>query len=641
MNIVEKIRITPDMIVNDMGIERPQNFFCEFDTIGDPKAGNATAPTVHPRYDHWWIGQTDLRFTVCLPGAHYIESVYIYNNYEGENDVRIQAGTPFKWENDTTVRPAEKTWCGFDLGYETEFIRFSFNNNVAPSEIVLYGYKTGEPAPVPPRGTHATGKTLDKFFGINAFINDEMDICSSANYIREYHPWLWTLDSNDSEEAILEVEPARCGDDWRFDTYYGKLCKLGVDVAPTLTFGNHTPKAKGVDPETPAAYHRYASMLFQYIARYGRNKDIDPAKIRVAPGQEVKIGLGYMTAVEPLNEPDGTWLGREPYFSPFELAAFLSMCYDGHEGQYPDVGVKQADPSCTMSMSGGAGLSLNYLKAMAFWAKYNRKDGKLPFDAINAHRYCGKYMDASGITQHVDVNIDERGDTAGKVYMGVSPEEGNIVGAFDVIREFRDTYYPDMEIWLTEFGWDTNQSFKTATSAHAYGDYTGRQVQGMWLIREYLLLSSIGVERAAMYMSRDCGPEETSVGKYGTSGIICAPCERKGYVVQGNKKDSYYYLYTVKDLLGKTHFAEEIAADYDDMKIFRYEKADGKSIYAVWFTSMDNRKVPGVGIKVNTEKATLVELANLTIRGRRTPLNAENGIVYADVSEMPIFIVEN
>ena len=640
MKQVEKIRITPDMIVNDMGLERPQNFFCEVDSVGDPKAGGATAPTVHPRFDHWWIGETDLRFTVCLPGAHYIESVYIYNNYEGEHDVRIHAGTPFAWEHEKTVRPAERTWCGFELGFETEFIHFAFNNNEAPSEIVLYGYKTGEPAAIPPRGTHQMGKKLDKFFGINAFINDEMDVCSCANYIREYHPWLWTLDRT-VDDALLAVEPANAGDNWLFETYYGKLYGLGVDVAPTLTWGNHTPKAKGMDPEDPAAYHKYASMLFQYVARYGRNKNIDPAKIHVAPGQEVKIGLGYMTAVEPLNEPDGTWLGREAYFTPFELAAFLSMCYDGHEGKYPDVGVKQADPSCLMSMSGGAGLSLTYLKAMDFWARYNRKDGKLPFDAFNAHRYCGKYVDASGLTQHVDVNIDERGDTAGKVYMGVSPEEGNIVGAFDVIREFRDTYYPDMEIWLTEFGWDTNQSFKTATSAHAYGDYTGRQVQGMWLIREYLLLSSIGVERAAMYMSRDCGPEETSVGKYGTSGIVCAPHERKGYVVQGNKKDSYYYIYTVKELLKDTHFAEAMEADYDNMNVFRYENDEGKSVYAVWCTTMDNRKVPGVAVPVASETATLVELENLTIRGKRTALTAENGYVYVDVSEKPVFIVEN
>ena len=77
------------------------------------------------------------------------------------------------------------------------------------------------------------------------------------------------------------------------------------------------------------------------------------------------------------------------------------------------------------------------------------------------------------------------------------------------------------------------------------------------------------------------------------------------------------------------------------MNLFRYEKEDGKSIYAVWCTTMDNRKVPGVAIKVQTEKATLVELENLTIRGKRTELTAEGGCVYVDVSEKPVFIVEN
>ena len=77
------------------------------------------------------------------------------------------------------------------------------------------------------------------------------------------------------------------------------------------------------------------------------------------------------------------------------------------------------------------------------------------------------------------------------------------------------------------------------------------------------------------------------------------------------------------------------------MNVFRYENDEGKSVYAVWCTSMDNRKIPGVAVKINTEKATLVELENLTIRGKRTELSAEGGYVYADVSEMPVFIVEN
>ena len=35
----EKIRITKEMIINDMGLERPSLFFEEFDKVGDPLYG--------------------------------------------------------------------------------------------------------------------------------------------------------------------------------------------------------------------------------------------------------------------------------------------------------------------------------------------------------------------------------------------------------------------------------------------------------------------------------------------------------------------------------------------------------------------------------------------------------------------------
>ena len=72
-NTPHKIRVTPDMIINDMGIERVSNFFCEFDKVGDPKNGVlGEAPAVHPRHDHWWIGQTDLSFTIEFDGIYRI-----------------------------------------------------------------------------------------------------------------------------------------------------------------------------------------------------------------------------------------------------------------------------------------------------------------------------------------------------------------------------------------------------------------------------------------------------------------------------------------------------------------------------------------------------------------------------------------
>ena len=475
---------------------------------------------------------------------------------------------------------------------------------------------------------------------MNAFVNDADDINRAVSYIREYHPWTWTTVPM-GEDTQIAMSPS-LNNMWDFDDYYTRLHKYGIHVCPTIsTHSKRTPKDNTCDSNDPANYLSYAKMLFQFVARYGSNKDIDPELIKVAPGQEKKIGLGVLDALEPLNEPDGTWLGREQYFSPFEMAAFLSICYDGHEGKFKNCGVKQADPNFLMSMSGGAGLSFSRLKAMQFWCTYNRKDGKLPFDVINAHCYCGKKLDEKGVAELVDVNLVDRGDQTGNVFVGVSPEEGNVIANFDKIRDWRDRYYPDMEIWLTEFGWDTNQSYKTSTSAHAYAEYTGRQVQAMWLIREYLLLSSIGVDRAAMYMSRDCGPEETAVGKYGSSGLVRFPIEiTPNNVIQGNKKDSFYYVYTLKEVLQNCTFAGEVESTNANVKIFKYVNDEGKATYAVWCVTADGTKIPGYILPVGEGEFQLVELAFEKYNGKRSDLECNNGKVVVNASECPIFVVE-
>jgi hypothetical protein len=318
------------------------------------------------------------------------------------------------------------------------------------------------------------------------------------------------------------------------------------------------------------------------------------------------------------------------------------MCYDGHEGKCKNVGAKQADPNFMMSMSGGAGLHYGRLRAMQFWCKYNRKDGKLPFDVINAHCYCGKKLDAEGLaSKYGNVNLEDRDDQAQAVWVGVSPEEGNIVGAFDKIRDFRDRYYPDMEIWLTEFGWDTNQSFKTSTSAHAYGEFTGRQVQGIWLVREYLLLSAIGIEKAAMYMSRDCGPEETAVGKYGSSGLIRFPIEiDPTNVIQGNKKDSFYYVYTLKEMLKDTYFDSVLDSGNENVMLYKYVTESGKAKYAIWCSTSNSTVVENYELNVGDGAFKLVQLANEAYKGKQSDLEVKDGKVYVKVSESPIFVVE-
>ena len=648
----EKIRVTPDMLINDFGVERIENYFCEFDNDGDPLYGvEGAVPQIHQRHDHWWIGESDLCFTVDLGAVYQITNMYIFNNYDehkpekdkhdyGVRKVKVKMGTPFSWEYDEELAPEVRKWTGFETKYETQYINFSFNNNQAPSEIVIYGYKVRDIEKDVPKRAPQTFKKLDKFVGMNAFVNDADDICRAVTYIREYHPWLWTS-IPDGENTSL-APSLSLNKMWDFDEYYTRMKKFGINVCPTIsTHHKRTPKDLSPNSWAPENFLSYACMLFQYVARYGSNKNIDPSVIKVDEGQEVKIGMGVLDAIEPLNEPDGTWLGREQYFSPFEMASFLSMCYDGHEGRFKNCGVKQADPNFLMSMSGGAGLSYARLKAVEFWCKYNRKDGKLPFDVINAHCYCGKKLDEKGVAELVDVNLVDRGDQGNNIFVGVSPEEGNIIANFDAIRDWRDRYYPNMEIWLTEFGWDTNQSYKTSTAAHAYAEYTGRQVQAMWLVREYLLLSSIGVDRAAMYMSRDCGPEETAVGKYGSSGLIRFPIEiTPNNVIQGNKKDSFYYIYTLKETLKDCTFAGEVESTNANVKIFKYVSEEGKAKYAVWCVTSNGTKIPGYILPVGEGEYSLVEFGFEKYKGAWSDLENKNGKVVINVSECPVFVVE-
>jgi hypothetical protein len=198
-----------------------------------------------------------------------------------------------------------------------------------------------------------------------------------------------------------------------------------------------------------------------------------------------------------------------------------------------------------------------------------------------------------------------------------------------------------MEIWLTEFGWDTNQSFKTSTSAHAYGEFTGRQVQGIWLVREYLLLSAIGIEKAAMYMSRDCGPEETAVGKYGSSGLIRFPIEiDPTNVIQGNKKDSFYYVYTLKEMLKDTYFDSVLDSGNENVMLYKYVTESGKAKYAIWCSTSNSTVVENYELNVGDGAFKLVQLANEAYKGKQSDLEVKDGKVYVKVSESPIFVVE-
>jgi hypothetical protein len=270
-----------------------------------------------------------------------------------------------------------------------------------------------------------------------------------------------------------------------------------------------------------------------------------------------------------------------------------------------------------VAMSGLAGPGTNYIGAMIYWMKANRPDGHVAIDAFNFHSYFGEYRTFNGID----------------VCVGVSPEEFEIVKSISYVIEARDKYFPDKEVWITEFGWDTNYSYETMTACHAYADYTSNDVQAMWLTRAYLLFSACGIDKATMYMVEDMGRNETSIGKYGTCGI---------YDVDGKAKPSYYYMYTLKNTLGDMTFVAELDSGNDSVWVYQYADEEGNVGYAVWCPTMDDTKVEDFELYVGESGTiTLTEAIDGDKDGVQTSLSATNGYVKINVSENPVYVVVN
>ena len=552
-------------------------------------------------------------FTIDLKADYEITSIYVYFR-EAKGNIIFETGTPFKYENQfTLVEPNEK-WNEIEIGKKTRYINVKYQNGQAPSEIMVYGIKKGNEEAI--NTEPHKGKTMGYFLGMNGNINDTRMVSKveCVPYIRDYINWAWFY--------TYERYPANATSfNMSFSQYYDGVYKMlsntkKIDVVPCFMFGSEVV-LNGVDKNLPEAYVMYGELLNQVAVRYGNSSLVSESSV-FTTGILKKYNLGYVKWIEAGNEPNGE--GNDG-FTPYQIAALTSVAYDGHcqtvkSKSGSGVGVKNADPNIKLAMAGLAGVGTRYIQAMTFWQEFNRADGKIALDAFNVHTYCRKTEEYNGYL----------------LSYGVAPEIGGITDEVEKLTAWRDKYYKDTEVWLTEFGWDTNESWETENACHPYGEFSARELQAMWLVRAYFMFAKAGVDRCAMYMCSDLGDEETSVGKYGTSGVIAS---------NGQKKDSFYYIATIKNTMSDMYFAETIDSGKENVWIYRFENGSGKSCYAVWCPTMDSVTVQGYVLDIDGENATMVEFANGETSGVSSALTVTNGTVTVNVSERPILVFSN
>ena len=594
---------------------------------------------------------------VDLEYMHYVSTAYLYYAGAGAKVTVRWSKTALDFQSKDSAWDGVYTfdaragWNEIKINGEARFVQVIFKDGEAPYEMLLRGYQCGSGDEISDE-KHSL-PTIGEMMGMNGFVATgdgytPLESVSCVTVLREYHNMEWTYK--------LGVYPGQATffSGWmgNFDSEYSRYSREGINVIPCFQWNvqavsmsykvdkNGYPvtsdgayqRASFFEKFDPNTYFQYADAMFAFTAHYGSNGAIGLADAAIEHMQgSTRVGLGYISWIELGNEPDGSWHGVHNYLSAYQLAALTSAGFDGHCGTIPvtsaryHLGAKNADPNMGVAMAGIADINGSYITSMLHWMKANRADGKIAIDAFNVHQYLGKEITLSN---------------GAVVSVGISPEEGNLAGRVSALVALRDKYYNDCEVWLSEFGWDTNQSYGTQLSAHAYGEYTGRQVQAMWLTRAYLLLSATGIDKAMMYMCEDVGTVESeAVGKFATSGVIGFEYDKYGNVIEV-KKDSYFYLYTLKNTLGDYTFNREIKAYAENIMIYEYVTADGREAYAIWCPTSDGTRYDGYKLKINGDGATLVEAVYDDIDGVQSSLTAdEYGYVTVNVSENPIYVV--
>jgi hypothetical protein len=266
------------------------------------------------------------------------------------------------------------------------------------------------------------------------------------------------------------------------------------------------------------------------------------------------------------------------YFNPEEYAAMLSACYDGHEGKLgAGFGVKTADPSINVVMAGLANLDMNYVDKMNAWFQANRKDKRFAAEVLNFHHYSNR----NDINAKTDFDI------------GVSPEADNLREKLAVVNAWRKQNYPNKQLWLSEYGYDTSNA--SPQSPLQYGKLTLDELQAMWLVRASLDIIAAGIDRAFIYNAID---EPGENGLFAASGLTHS--QAAGFT----KKQSWY---KIKDLLQKIN-GKTLANANTGTSVQNYWFQQGENIAAfMWSPTSDGTMIKLVHPKQGT--ITLTESA--------------------------------
>lgn len=626
INAQQKIQLNGSMFYNFSTKGDAALWVDEQALANDPATGNGGQPTTifspgwvnadiyYPAYVVLDLGRTYALSSLWLFDANDSDSLFIYT------------GNPASWGNKKSILlNTFNSWREVSLQQTTRFLKFEL---VGPStrvaEIVLYGTPVGSPAPLPVP-VPLPKPFMRDFFGINGFVNDPYDKLSCVNNLREYHNWSWDEGNLDTTYQGYPNNQYAWNPSWvsgpgwgfYFDDFYTDLRSNAITVSPDLqgaahyitgfvdSLLQHKPLSAGENPMLAASYIEHADYMFQFAARYGKTA-VPVVQLKLKSDQQPKTGTSLVRYLENWNEPDKWWFTRAGYFRPDEFATLCSADYDGHEGVLGlGKGMKTADPHIKMVMAGLASLNLEYVRCMKLWSDFNRTNG-FPADVLNFHHY------------------SENG------LHGISPEADSLKQKLARLVQYRDTYLPGKEIWLSEFGYDTQpESVQAAVAIDTNDIY---EVQGQWILRSFLEAAASGIDKAYMYMLRDANALDPN--KYNSCGLT----NELWYGHQPKK--SWFYVNTMNQQLKNMRFEREVNSGNAKVSVYQFNSQNADTlVYAVWCRTSANTIINN--FELNVGAGAIVKLTlpmDQKPNGHKTTLTVQSGKVSFRVTERPVFV---
>jgi len=486
------------------------------------------------------------------------------------------------------------------------------------------------------------GNVFKNMLGINAFEWDflsdpknpndvskifepKMDIIKSFGGVRHYLDW----EKVEPKKGDFTFNPAMSGS-WNYDIIYQRCKQEGIDVLvcikgcpgwlqetypANLRDGENIPMPFGAKRDDPASYIEQAKMAFQFAARYGSNKNVNPALVTVDSKQRwtgdginvVKIGLGTVKYIECDNERDKWWKGAKAQQSADEYAANMSAFYDGDKGRLgKGVGAKTADPNMKIVMAGLSKPDPAYVQQMINWCKIHRgykADGSvnLCFDVINFHYYSGNESSPGG-------NSTE----------GLAPELSKAGAIADGFVRLGKAYH--LPVWVTETGYDLNPG--SPQRAIPIGSKPALITQADWIIRTAFLYARHGISKVFFYELYDDNTNNPT--QFASSGLAAA----------GKRRPAADYINQAKNLLGNFTYRGTIS-NYPLVDVYRNAN---KTIYVLMVPDEKGRSTTAtlnLGNAINATEYQFNPGSNAMIKSTLTAVNHNLNI---KVSETPVFV---